>query len=109
MRSLFRNQIATLDSSAHALFHLAAQKDWPYVGGDAEGTGIPNWRQIDRSNVTSLQVAWTFIRALIISRRPRISSIQCTPLVTTEQWYLTSADNQVIALQSGQWTRALAV
>jgi len=79
--------------------NLFAQKDWPYVGGDAEGTRYSTLRQIDRSNVTSLQVAWTFHTGphhLTTTSNP--PSIQCTPIVIDGTMYLTSADNQVIAL-----------
>src|SRR6266404_4502463 len=78
---------------------LAAQKDWPYVGGDADGTRYSRLRQIDRSNVASLQVAWTFHTGphhLTTTSNP--PSIQCTPLVIDGRMYLTSADTQVIAL-----------
>src|SRR2546430_14808087 len=79
--------------------NLYGQKDWPYVGGDADGTRFSRLKQIDRSNVTSLQVAWTFHTGphhLTTNSSP--PAIQCTPLVIDGTMYLTSADTQVIAL-----------
>jgi hypothetical protein len=37
----------------------AARTDWPYVGGDAGGMRYSTLDQINRKNVTDLQVAWT--------------------------------------------------
>jgi len=79
---------------------LFARNDWPYVGGDAEGTRYSKLRQIDRSNVTSLQVAWTFRTGpnRLATSNSNPPSIQCTPLVVDGVMYLTSADTQVIAV-----------
>jgi quinoprotein glucose dehydrogenase len=79
---------------------LFAGTDWPYVGGDADGTRYSKLQQIDRSNVTSLQVAWTFHTGPnhLATSNSNPSSIQCTPLVIDGVMYLTSADTQVIAL-----------
>ena len=35
-------------------------QDWPVVGRDAGGTRHSTLNQINRANVTKLQVAWTF-------------------------------------------------
>jgi quinoprotein glucose dehydrogenase len=43
--------------------HLLAQSpnaDWPAYGGSPEQTRYSNLKQIDRSNVAKLQVAWTY-------------------------------------------------
>ena len=83
--------------------NIYGQKDWPYVGGDADGTRFSRLRQIDRSNVASLQVAWTFHTGphhLTTNSSP--PAIQCTPLVIDGTMYLTSADTQVIALSDSE-------
>jgi quinoprotein glucose dehydrogenase len=43
-----------------ALSALAADRDWPAYGGGPAGTRYSGLRQIDRSNVSRLHVAWTF-------------------------------------------------
>lgn len=76
-----------------------AQNDWRYVGGDAGGTRYSTLKQIDRTNVTKLQVAWTFHTGPHELDKPtNPPSIQCTPLVIDGVMYLTSADTKVIAL-----------
>src|SRR4051794_26591910 len=96
--SAFAGLVRLICLSAVSVY-LFAQTGWPYVGGDADGTRYSKLSQIDRSNVASLQVAWTFHTGphhLTTNSNP--PSIQCTPLVVDGTMYLTSADTQVIAL-----------
>ena len=54
--------------SITALFFLGAQqcrpeganRDWPVYGGSPEGTRYSPLKQINRSNVGQLEVAWTY-------------------------------------------------
>lgn len=84
------------------LLELAAQPNWRYVGGDANGTRYSDLNQINRQNVRNLQVAWTFRTGL--HKLPVFDwthpSIQCTPIVVDNVMYLTSADTRVFALDA---------
>lgn len=74
--------------------------DWPYYGHDGGGMRYSPLAQINRENVASLKVAWTFHTGDISDghgRRKR-SGFETTPLVIDETLYLTTPFNRVIAL-----------
>jgi len=73
-----------------------AQSDWPYVGGDAAGTRYSTLAQINRKNVKSLEVAWTFHTGGL--KEGINSAIQCAPIVVEGVMYLTGVDLTVFAL-----------
>lgn len=72
--------------------------DWPGVGNDAGLLRHASLDQIDRRNVSQLEVAWTFHTGGA-STSP-LTAIQCTPIVIDGTMYLTSPDTQVIALDA---------
>ena len=78
-----------------AAFGARASSDWPGVGGDPALLRHSSLDQINRSNVSSLEVAWTF-RSGGASTSP-LTAIQCTPVVVAGTMYLTSPDTQAIA------------
>ncbi|MGH9840404.1 MAG: pyrroloquinoline quinone-dependent dehydrogenase [Blastocatellia bacterium] len=75
---------------------VAAQTDWPYVGGDAGGMRYSTLDRINRKNVRELQVAWTFHTGGL--KEGFNSAIQCTPIVVEGVMYLTGVDHSVFAL-----------
>lgn len=70
--------------------------DWPFVGGDANGTRYSELNQINRKNVKELQPAWEFHTGGL--REKFNSAIQCTPLVIDGVMYLQGIDLTTFAL-----------
>ncbi|MCW5982195.1 MAG: pyrroloquinoline quinone-dependent dehydrogenase [Bryobacteraceae bacterium] len=75
-------------------------QEWPYYGGDAGGMKYSPLKQIDRSNVKRLQVAWTYHTGDLSdgSKWPVRSAFEATPLVVDGVMYLTTAFNRLVAL-----------
>ncbi|HEX6772025.1 MAG TPA: pyrroloquinoline quinone-dependent dehydrogenase [Acidobacteriaceae bacterium] len=91
----------------YALFtvlSLAAQTnreaDWPAYGNDPGGMRYSTLRQIDRSNVDQLKVAWTFHTGDVSdgSNGWKRSGLETTPILVDGTLYLTTGFNRVIAL-----------
>ncbi len=74
--------------------------DWPYYGHDAGGMRYSPLNQINRENVTTLKVAWTFHVGDISdgSGGKKRSGLETTPILVDGTLYLTTAFNRVIAL-----------
>jgi quinoprotein glucose dehydrogenase len=74
--------------------------DWPYYGHDAAGTRYSSLSQINRQNVTTLKVAWTFHVSDISdgSGHKKRSGLETTPILVDGTLYLTTAFNRVFAL-----------
>src|SRR5437016_3878634 len=77
-------------------FGLAAgtDKDWPNVGGDKGCSRYSELAQINRKNVKSLQVAWTYHTG----DAGKGTTIECTPIVIGNVMYATTAASKVVAL-----------
>lgn len=91
------------------LFNMTAQ-EWPSYGGDPGGMKYSPLKQIDRSNVASLRVAWVYHTGDISdgSKWPPKSAFEATPLVVDGVMYFTTAFSRLIAVdaESGKelWT-----
>src|SRR5713226_1798683 len=74
--------------------------DWPYYGHDAGGMRYSPLAQINRANVSTLKVAWTFHTGDISDGRGdrKRSGFETTPLLVDCTLYLTTPFNRVIAL-----------
>lgn len=74
--------------------------DWPYYGHDAGGMRYSPLKQINRENVATLKVAWTFHVGDISdgSDGKKRSGLETTPILVDGTLYLTTAFNRVIAL-----------
>jgi quinoprotein glucose dehydrogenase len=73
---------------------------WTHYGADAGGTRYSAARQIDRTNVARLKLAWTY-RTGAMERETRLkrkAAFEATPILVEERLYLTTPYNQVIAL-----------
>jgi quinoprotein glucose dehydrogenase len=82
-----------------ALFSLriAAQSpDWPNPGNDKAGTRYSTLDQINRDNVTRLQVAWTYHT----KDAAEGTTIECTPLVIDGVAYVTTVRTRIAALDA---------
>ncbi len=74
--------------------------DWPYYGHDAGGMRYSPLKQINRENVATLKVAWTFHVGDISDGTggKKRSGLETTPILVDGTLYLTTAFNRVIAL-----------
>lgn len=70
--------------------------DWLNVGNDKGGMRFSTLKQIDRSNVAQLQVAWTYHCA---DASPG-STIECTPVVVEGVMYVTTPGLKIVALDA---------
>jgi quinoprotein glucose dehydrogenase len=67
-------------------------REWPVYGGNTEGTRYSPLKQINRSNVSRLQVAWTYEAA------GGRSGLQTNPIVVHGVLYANTPAGEVIAL-----------
>jgi quinoprotein glucose dehydrogenase len=81
----------------------AAPREWRYYGGDAGGTRYSPLSQIDRSNVSKLERAWTYHTGeldLGLATSAFRSAFSCTPIVVDGVLYLSTPSSRVIALEA---------
>jgi quinoprotein glucose dehydrogenase len=74
--------------------------DWGYYGGDVFGQHYSSLDQINRSNVTQLQVAWTYRTGELGQDFARAQKLtfEATPVLAFGLLYLTTPTSIVIAL-----------
>ncbi len=86
--------------SSHDLNGSGSGDDWPYYGHDAGGMRYSPLAQINRENVTSLKIVWTFHVGDISdgSGGKKRSGLETTPILVDGTLYLTTAFNRVFAL-----------
>jgi glucose dehydrogenase len=79
-----------------------SNQDWPSVGRDLGGTRHSPLTQIDRSNVSKLQVAWTFDTEDSSDGKdlPSRSSFAATPLAIDGVLYIPSPMSRLFALNA---------
>lgn len=78
----------------------SAGQSWTAYGGDAGGTRYSPLRQIARTNVTKLRIAWSY-RTGALEPRTALNdkaAFEATPVLIEGTLYLTTPFNQVIAL-----------
>jgi quinoprotein glucose dehydrogenase len=75
-------------------------QEWPVYGGDPGNSRYSALKQINRSNVTELKMAWTYHAGDISdgSKYPVQSTFETTPLVVDGVMYITTPFSRVIAL-----------
>lgn len=74
----------------------AADVNWPNVGNDKGGQRYSPLEQINRANVASLKVAWTYHTRDAGAG----TTIECTPLVIDGVMYVTTVRTRVVALDA---------
>jgi quinoprotein glucose dehydrogenase len=74
--------------------------DWPAYGGGLEEIRYSRLKQINRKNVSHLQVAWTFDTGDAF----RGSEFQCNPLIVDGVLYATTPKLNVVALDAASGT-----
>lgn len=70
--------------------------DWSHYGGPADGSRYSSLDQINKSNVSSLEIAWTYQTGDATER----SQIQCQPIVKNGILYGTTPGLDVFALNA---------
>ena len=80
---------------------LCTAQEWRYWGGDAGGQKFSRLKQVDRANVSKLQVAWTYKTGEIADGKNYAtrSAFETTPLMADGILYLTTPFNRVVALE----------
>jgi len=88
----------------------AGDSDWPAYGGDRGGTRYSPLKQIDRRNVTTLRVAWTYHTHALEPDTDlnHKAAFEATPILFEGSLYLSTPFDQVIALDPAtgaeKWT-----
>jgi quinoprotein glucose dehydrogenase len=72
----------------------AANREWPVYGGNPEGTRYSPLKQINRSNVSRLRVAWTYEA----SNGSGAGGLQTNPIIVHGILYSNTPDGHVVAL-----------
>jgi len=86
----------TLAACLFAASLPAKDQDWPRVGGDAGGTRFSPLDQVNRRNVSRLQVAWTYHTG----DAGKGTTIECTPIVIDGVMFVTTVSSRVVALDA---------
>jgi len=76
---------------------IKAQSDWPNFGRDPGGSQYSPLRQITKTNVTKLEIAWIH-KSGDIKQNPFGTSYQVTPIHTNDTVYYCTPFNRVFAL-----------
>jgi quinoprotein glucose dehydrogenase len=78
----------------------AQEVGWPHYGNDAGGTRYSASRQIDRTNVARLKLAWSYRTGGMEEETAlkRKAAFESTPILVEKRLYLTTPYNHVIAL-----------
>ncbi len=76
--------------------------EWPYYGGDQASTKYSNLTQINKNNVSTLTLAWTWKTGEQELRQfgTHPGTFENTPLMIDNVLYMTTAYNQVAALNA---------
>jgi len=85
----------------------ASDVGWPSYGNDAGGTRYSAARQIDRSNVARLQIAWTYRTGAMEqdTKLIRKSAFEATPILVENKLFLSTPYGRVIALNPQNGTK----
>lgn len=80
----------------------AADSGWPNYGNDASGTRYSTAKQIDRSNVSQLQVAWTYRTGALPYDEDldHKAAFEATPILIEGKLFLSTPYDHVIALNA---------
>ncbi len=84
--------------------------DWPTFGHDPGGQRFSPLTAINRSNVSTLKVAWTFRTGDAYQpKRSKPTAFETTPLYIGGTLYIGTPLGRVIALDPVKWPRALGL
>jgi quinoprotein glucose dehydrogenase len=93
---------APTEPVADADENVDADAGWPNYGHDPGGTRYSPARQIDRSNVGRLQLAWTYRTGANqeTTELVRKAAFESTPILADDKLFLTTPYSHVIALDA---------
>ena len=79
---------------------LVHGQDWPVYGGDAGGTRYSPLKQINRANVATLKLAWTYHSRDVSdgTEYPVRSAFETTPLLVDGVLYIVTSFDRLVAL-----------
>jgi glucose dehydrogenase len=98
LKRAFRFLVLSTIVAIGAGFASRAQTvDWPVYNGGADGDHYSKLRQIDRSNVSKLQVAWTYDTG-------EKGGIQTNPLIVGRTLYAYTPTQKVVAIDAATGT-----
>ncbi len=101
--------VITVLSFLSAPFAEAQLVEWPVYGGDPGGMKYSSLSDINRSNVSELDVAWTWktgereipsSRTAIPGQRVRPGAFQATPIMVNDTLYISTPYSRVVALDA---------
>src|SRR2546423_6195474 len=72
--------------------------DWPRVGNDSGGMRYSTLKQIDKTNVAKLKVAWVYHTG--DAGGGNSTTLECTPIVIGGVMYITTVRATVVALDA---------
>jgi quinoprotein glucose dehydrogenase len=78
----------------------APNSGWPTYANDPGGTRYSSAQQIDRTNVTRLQLAWTYRTGAmdVQTESKHKAAFEATPILVEEKLFLSTPYNRVVAL-----------
>lgn len=97
-------KIALFISLFISLSAHAADVTWPYYLGDAAATKFSYADQINRTNVGKLKIAWVWDsidEGILLKKKLVTLYNESTPLMVDGRLYLSTALNQIVALDPG--------
>src|SRR5579864_8327266 len=105
MNRVWKSAAAALALTATAAF--AAGTDWETSGHDLGGDRYSPLTQIDKNNVSQLQIAWTYhLKPPGYNGRPRLA--ESVPIVVGNHMYISSPYGAIISLNAttgtAEWT-----
>lgn len=85
----------------------SADTRWPNYGNDLGGTRYSSLRQIDRTNVSHLQLAWTYRTGAmqVQAKSKHKAAFEATPILIEGKLFLSTPYDVVIALDPRTGTR----
>ena len=78
----------------------APDAGWPNYGNDGGGTRYSTARQIDRSNVAQLKLAWTYRTGAMQQETEMVrkAAFEATPILVENKLFLSTPYNHVLEL-----------
>ena len=99
--SAFCFAIFAIALSAHSSGQAVSDTGWPTYGNDPGGSRYSGAGQINRGNVNSLRVAWTYRTGAneVPTKLIRKAAFEATPIIQDGKLFLITPYNHIIALE----------
>ena len=96
----FLTALAVFCWAGAAVAQSAPDAGWPNYGNDGGGTRYSPARQINRSNVAQLKLAWTYRTGAMQQETEMVhkAAFEATPILVENKLFLSTPYNHVIAL-----------